>query len=67
MHINFHMAGSSQPQHFFTAGCLFTDFAAVIFYPIINTKPYLNAISKPKHFCNKLEFKKKIIFKLPTM
>ena len=30
------MAGSSQPQHFFAAGCLFADFAiAVIFYPVI--------------------------------
>ena len=30
-----HMAGSSQPQHFFAAGCLFADFAiAVIFYPV---------------------------------
>ena len=33
-----HMAGSSQPQHFFAAGCLFADFAiAVIFYPVIKT------------------------------
>ena len=32
------MAGSSQPQHFFSAGCLFADFAiAVIFYPVIKT------------------------------
>ena len=32
------MAGSSQPQHFFAAGCLFADFAiAVIFYPVIKT------------------------------
>ena len=30
------MAGSSQPQHFFAAGCLFADFAiAVIFFPVI--------------------------------
>ena len=33
-----YMAGSSQPQHFFAAGCLFSDFAiAVIFYPVIKT------------------------------
>ena len=33
-----HMAGSSQPQHFFAAGRLFADFAiAVIFYPVIKT------------------------------
>ena len=25
-----HMAGSSQPQHFFAAECLFTDFEAMI-------------------------------------
>ena len=29
-----HMAGSSQPQHFFAAGCVSADFAiAVISYP----------------------------------
>ena len=33
-----HMAGSSQPQHFFDAGCVFADFAiAVIFYPTIKS------------------------------
>ena len=33
-----YMAGSSQTQHFFAAGCLFADFAiAVIFYPVIKT------------------------------
>ena len=33
-----HVAGSSQPQHFFAAGCIFPDFAiAVIFYPVIKT------------------------------
>ena len=33
-----HMAGSSQPQHFFAAGCLFADFAiAVNFYSVIKT------------------------------
>ena len=32
------MAGSSQPQHFFAAGCIFADFAiAVIYYPVIKT------------------------------
>ena len=31
-----HMAGSSQPQHFFAAGCVFADFAsALIFCPVI--------------------------------
>ena len=31
------MAGSSQPQHFFAAGCGFADFAiTVIFYPVKN-------------------------------
>ena len=25
-----HMAGSSQPQHFFAAECIFTDFEAMI-------------------------------------
>ena len=30
------MAGSSQPQHFFAAECVFADFAiAVIFYPVM--------------------------------
>ena len=34
----YYMAGSSQPQHFFAAGCLFADFAIdVIFYPVIKT------------------------------
>ena len=34
--VAYHMAGSSQPQHFFAAGCLFADFAiAVIFHPVI--------------------------------
>ena len=33
-----HMAGSSQPQNFFSAGCVFADFAiAVIFYHVIKT------------------------------
>ena len=33
-----YMAGSSQPQHFFAAGCGFADFAiTVIFYPVIKT------------------------------
>ena len=33
-----YMLGSSQPQHFFAAGCVFADFAiAVIFYPVIKT------------------------------
>ena len=33
-----HMAGSSQSQHFFAAGCIFADFSiAVIFYPAIKT------------------------------
>ena len=33
-----YMAGSSEPQHFFAAGCVFADFAiAVIFYPFIKT------------------------------
>ena len=33
-----HMAGSSQPQHFFAAGCIFADFAiALISYPVIKT------------------------------
>ena len=33
-----HMTGSSQPQHFFAAGCLFAYFAiTVIFYPVIKT------------------------------
>ena len=32
------MAGSSQPQHFFAAGCIFADFViALIFYPIKET------------------------------
>ena len=32
------MAGSSQPQHFFAAGCVFANFAiSVIFYPVIKT------------------------------
>ena len=31
-------AGSSQPQHFFAAGCIFADFAlTVIFYSVIKT------------------------------
>ena len=31
-----HMAGSSQPQNFFAAGCLFADFAiAFVFRPVI--------------------------------
>ena len=35
------MAGSSQPQHFFAAGCVFADFAnAVIF--ILKEKLYEN-------------------------
>ena len=35
-----HMAGSSQPQHFFAAGC---DFAiAVIFYSVLNLKAKIN-------------------------
>ena len=30
-----HMAGSSHPQHFFAAGCIFADFAiAVLFHPV---------------------------------
>ena len=30
------MAGSSQPQHFFAAGCVFDDFAIdVIFYTVV--------------------------------
>ena len=33
-----HMAGSSQPQHFFAAEWVFADFAiAVIFSPVIKT------------------------------
>ena len=33
-----HMADSSQPQHCFAEGCVFTDFAiAVIFNPVIKT------------------------------
>ena len=33
-HFDAYMAGSSQPQHFFAAGCIFADFAiTVIFYP----------------------------------
>ena len=33
-----HMAGFSQPQQYFAAGCIFSDFAiAVIFYPVIKT------------------------------
>ena len=36
--IRVHMAGSSQQQHFFAAGCVFADFAiAVIYYPVIKT------------------------------
>ena len=31
-----HVAGSSQPQHFFAAGCVFADFAiTLIFYSVI--------------------------------
>ena len=38
MDILVHMAGSSQPQHFFAAGCLFADFViALIYYPIKET------------------------------
>ena len=30
--VTYHMAGFSQPRHFFAAGCIFVDFAiAVIF------------------------------------
>jgi len=33
-----HMAGSSQPQNFFAAGCIFADFGiALIFYPVKKT------------------------------
>ena len=33
-----HMTDSSQPQHFFAAGCLFADFSnTVIFYPVIKS------------------------------
>ena len=40
--IKYHMAGSSQPQHFFAATCSFADFAiTVIFYPAKN--PYFCA------------------------
>ena len=36
--IRVHMAGSSQQQNFFAAGCVFADFAiAVIFHPEIKT------------------------------
>ena len=32
------MAGSSQPQQIFSAGCDFADFAiSVIFYPVLKT------------------------------
>ena len=38
MKILAHMAGSSQPQHFFAAGCILADFAiTLIFYPIIKS------------------------------
>ena len=31
-----HMAGSSQPQHFFIAGCVFADFAITVIFLILN-------------------------------
>ena len=37
-HIYTLYTGSSRPQNFFSAGCLFADFAiAVIFYPVIKS------------------------------
>ena len=39
-----HMAGSSQPQHFFAAGCVFADIAIpVIFYPVKKLYEYFCA------------------------
>ena len=41
-----HMAGSSQPQHFFAAGCIFADFViALILYPVIKTCAYYLAVA----------------------
>ena len=38
-----HMAGSSQPQHFFAEGCILAEFAiAVILYPVIKSFYYLS-------------------------
>ena len=38
MNILVHMAGFSQPQHFFAAGCIFAVFGiALIFYPVKKT------------------------------
>ena len=43
------MAGSSQPQHFFAAGCVFADFAIAKHYETLKMLQNIKIKSPPPH------------------